>query len=305
MQKVRRYDLNLPFHHSYVNIQIYTKDIALSRKVLQKLEDLYSSYNKLIIRRESSEKGVFYIENNDVKDETLKISPFLYEVLERGKEFEEKSDKISLSLFPITSLWENCLQKKQIPEKIDLEKKMQDIHTLELLGNDTISNNHVSLQLDGIIDGFVTEKAVDLLNKYGISMYLINTDGVIVSGKSYLDLHKVALQDTVSSSYYGFIRMENKVLATKSVENPFLEDGVLYHTRINPSTFYPSSYHRGVSVLASSAMKADLLSLILFHMSIEDGKKYIENEDVEVLWYSVDSKVTYTDGMKKYMYYEE
>ena len=90
-QKMRRYDKNLPFHRSYVNIQIYTNDIKLGNTVIQKLEELYAYYHSLITEDESHLHGIFYVKNNKQKGKELKINEDLYQVLELGKKWEEKS----------------------------------------------------------------------------------------------------------------------------------------------------------------------------------------------------------------------
>lgn len=302
-QKVRMYEKNIPFHRSYVNIQIYTKDIKIGKEVIEKLENLYTHYNSLITRKDNKEKGIFYIENNTKKVKQLEISSDLYTLLELAQTWEEKSaEKINISSFPLQDIWNHNIEKENIVTEEETQKEKNNISLLKLLGNNKILNNHVSINLDGIINGYVSLKAQDILNKYGISTYLINTDGVILSGKSYDKKYKIVLEDTFSHDYYHFLQIENIAVSTKGIgEKAFLQNETIYHNRIDPSTGKPSSYHRGVSVITQDPLLADFLSLVLFHMSIEEGKKYIKTyQGVEVIWYSSDKKITSTKGAFKY-----
>ena len=53
-------------------------------------------------------------------------------------------------------------------------------------------------------------------------------------------------------------------------------DGNTYHHIIDPSTNYPASHYRSVTIFTEDSGVADCLSTTLFTLSIEDGKKVLE-----------------------------
>ena len=77
------------------------------------MEELYAYYHSLITEDESHLHGIFYVKNNKQKGKELKINEDLYQVLELGKKWEEKSrGKISLSSFPYKNFGIKILIKK-------------------------------------------------------------------------------------------------------------------------------------------------------------------------------------------------
>lgn len=303
-KKLREYQKTLPFHRSYVNIKIYTKNIQNGKNALRKLENLYLTYEKKIARTETEVQGVFYIANNKEKKSSIEIDKTLYHLLKEGENIKKKSqNKIDINSYAVQNLWNQKLKQKEVPNKEEIEKEMEK-KSIQFLSENQIQNDHAQVCMDGIIDGFVTKKAQEILKKYNISMYIINTDGIIVSGKSYRDhKYQIALEDTFAKTYYNFIELESEVLATKTLgEITFQKDDKIYHNRIDPSKGEPSFYHRGVNVIAKDSIFADFLSETLFHMSLEEGKAFLKQyPNVPVLWYSMDGEVSYTDTMQKYL----
>ena len=53
-------------------------------------------------------------------------------------------------------------------------------------------------------------------------------------------------------------------------------DGNSYHHIIDPSTNYPATHYRSVTIFTEDSGVADCLSTTLFTLSIEDGKKVLE-----------------------------
>lgn len=304
MQKMRMYEKSIPFHRSYVNIQIYTKNISLGKKVIEELTDLYTHYHSLISRKSKNKKGIYYIENNTSKDEEIHIDSDLYDILFQAQKWEAKSNgKMNISSFPLQNIWDQNLKQGKIVTRKEIDAVQENMVFLQLLKKDKIRNNHASLHIDGIISGYVSSKAQALLKKYGITKYLINTDGVILAKNVEESFYKIALEDTVTSHYYQFLQIQNMAVATKGIGKISLKkDEKIYHNRIDASTGFPSFFHRGVSVLADDVILADFLSLVLFHMSLEEGQKYITSyPNAAAIWYSTDQKITYTENAKKYI----
>ena len=56
---------------------------------------------------------------------------------------------------------------------------------------------------------------------------------------------------------------------------------------------------KSVTVITEDIKEADMLSAMLFLMSVEDGMQYIETlENTEAIWYQNDNTITYSSGLK-------
>ena len=63
---------------------------------------------------------------------------------------------------------------------------------------------------------------------------------------------------------------------------------------------FPSEYLKGVTVISKDSSIGDVLSTILFLMSVEEGQKFIKKYDVEVIWYTNDNKIIRSEGFSAY-----
>ena len=78
-------------------------------------------------------------------------------------------------------------------------------------------------------------------------------------------------------------------------------EGVRYHHIIDPNTLFPVNHVLAVTVITNDASLGEILSKVLFLKPVNEGLEYIKDyEDVEVLWYGIDGKITTSDGMKDY-----
>ena len=65
----------------------------------------------------------------------------------------------------------------------------------------------------------------------------------------------------------------------------------------------PNDEFLSVSVICDDAALGDMLSTMLFLMSIEDGKEYVNSLDnVEAIWYLDKNSIIMSDGVSKYTY---
>ena len=96
------------------------------------------------------------------------------------------------------------------------------------------------------------------------------------------------------------IKEKNKAISTKGIfEKCYEYQNQRYHNIIDSSTLFPANYMKSVTVITENIKEADMLSTMLFLMSVEDGMQYIETlENTEAIWYQNDNTITYSSGLK-------
>ena len=92
------------------------------------------------------------------------------------------------------------------------------------------------------------------------------------------------------------------VVTSGDYQRYYMVNGKKYCHIINPDTLMPSEYVASVSVICDDSALGDALSTTLFNMSVEDGKKLVEEtEDVEAAWVDKEYNKTFSSGFDKFI----
>ena len=305
MNKMREYNKNLFYMDSYINIKLYSKDPKKAKKAIDEIEKIYKEYHELVDKNKEY-KNITNIKTiNNNKNKEIEIDKKLYDLLEFSiKMYEESNGVFNVNIGEINNIWKKYYNKKEgIPTLKELENTDINIKNIELIKTNKIKNNG-NIDLDGVIKGYVNEKVSDYLKSNRLNKYLINTGGSIIAGDHYSDgKYKIALENPdEKNDYYKILNVNKKAIAISGGNEKIYEyDGKKYHHIIDPNTKFPPKFSKSVTVITAEPRKADVLSTILFLMSIEDGKEYIKNySDVEVVWYKNNGRIETTEGIKKY-----
>ena len=206
----------------------------------------------------------------------------------------------------VLDIWKSYRDSEYgVPTIEELEAaKTDSIEDIVLLDKNKIANNHVNIDLGAIAKGYVTELAADYLEKEGISRYIINAGGnVVVGGNEEEKKYSIGIEDPEDpTGIFKVIYGNNMAVVTSGGYNRYYEwEGKRYSHIINPNTLFPDNYVKSVTVVCSSSKFADVLSTMLYMMSVEDGKKYINSlEGVEAIWYTIDNQIITSDGLSRY-----
>ena len=305
---IQEYSKNIFYLDTYINVKIFDNDRKSAENALTEVEKIYSKYHKLTDRYNAYDgiTNVYTINNNNLEISELTIDKELYDLISFGIDCYDKTNGlININIGEVVDIWKKYRDSKNGIHTID-ELKSADINidNIVLLSDNKIANNNSNIDLGAIAKGYVTEIAGDYLESIGFDKYIINAGGNVLVGSHYKDgLYNIGIENPNNNSdIYKIITGNNITLTTSGNYQRYYEyEGVKYHHIINPNTLYPSNYMKSVTVINKSGKLGDMLSTALFMMSIEDGRKLLENyPDTEVIWYTIDDLIIKSKGFSKY-----
>lgn len=272
-----------------INIKIYDNNESKVNEALDYIDSLYSKYQD--VADYYSESSELYKFNHGNKY----ISNDLKELVDIGLDWYKKSNGLlNINIGGITKLWHDFRNGGSFPS--DKELNSIDIS----IKDDFYNSNNINVDLGAITKGYVTELAGEYLEKQGLNYYIINAGGNVKVGKSYKGYYNIGITSPIeTNATFYVLKAENINVVTSGGYERFYEyEGKLYHHIIDPNTRYPANYVKSVTVIGKDSGQCDALSTTLFLMSIEDGKKFIKDYDVDVIWYTNDNQIIKNDGFR-------
>ena len=284
----QEYSKNLFYMDTIINVKLYNISETKANEAFDEIENIYKKYEQLTnFYDENSELSKL---NNDVNYE---ISTDLLELIKIGYEWDNKTNGLlNINIGNLTKIWHDFRENPiELPNVNDIK-----IEHLKM-DNDKILNEKVNIDLGSITKGFVTEKVGEYLEENGITYYLINAGGNVKVGKSNKGYYNIGIASPISDETFEIVKEENISVVTSGGYERFYEyDGVMYHHIIDPNTKYPANYMKSVTVIGEDSGLCDILSTTLFLMNIEDGKEFIKDYDVKVIWFTNDNEIIKSDN---------
>lgn len=251
----------------------------------------------------------------------VKVDQAIIDLIKEGKKWYKETDgDINIAYGRVLQVWSdyreeglNDKKNARLPSDEELKKasEHQNIDAIEINedeGTVYINDSNVQIDIGGIGKGYATELIKNDLIKNGLKNGLLSVGGdVAIIGenpKDGEDKFKVAIQDPSLSKdhpYLAVIALKNNSVVTSGDYQRYYEvDGKRYHHIIDPSTNYPSTNFRSVSVILDDIAKADALSTALFIKDLDKGKKLLEKYKAEAMWIDQNNNIYKTDGWDKY-----
>lgn len=307
--KKREYSKKFFYMDTYIYVKIYSNNSKKAEKILNEVEDIYKEYHKLTDRYKSynNVKNIYYIKNNKSNDEYIEIDKKLYDVIEYGLKYKEKTNGlIDIEMGNVIDVWKSYRDMLGgLPS--DSELKLANLNKKEIvLKNNKILNNHPNIDLGVIAKGYTTQIVGEYLEKKHIKEYLINAGGNVLVGKNINKKeYTIGIENPdVENDIFDIVKCHNMAVVTSGGYQRYYEyNGKRYSHIISPKTLYPTNYMKSVTVITKNSAYADILSTYLYLLPIEDGIKYVDKiKGVEAIWYTNDGKIKYSSNAKKYEY---
>lgn len=308
---LKAYNTKIFYMDTYIYINVYSNNKNQAKAALEKANDIYQYYHQLTNRFEEYKDihNLYYIKNNSSKKEYITLDPELYNMIKLGKEWYQKSNHlIDISMGNVIDVWKEYRSKETgIPTIKELKKAHTDTIDDIILKENKIKNNHVNIDLGCLAKGYATDKVATYFKSQGIDTFLINAGGNVLVGNHYQnDKYKVGIENPTSSigDIYTKIKVNNKAIVTSGGYERFYEyKGKKYHHVIHPDTLFPNNDKLSVTIISNNSTEADLLSTMLFLMSTNEGKKYVdETKQLEATWYISEKEQIESSHFKEYVF---
>jgi len=264
---------------------------------VRRIENLLSKYKKDSEVSRLNENG------------SLAVSKDTFDIIERTREFCLISEGVfDITVGPLIDLWGFTDKHYFFPSDTEIKK------ALKLVGTDKIiidrSESTVIFRIPGmkidlgaVAKGYAVDCAVKRLRENGVKSCLINAGGDIycLGGRQPHKAWKVAVQNPRGNNFSGYLRLEDRAVATSGdYEQFFLNDGKRYSHIINPKTGYPSdSGIISVTVIASDCLTADFLATAVFILGKEKGLGLAESfKGAEIKIIEEKNPLLYNDGYR-------
>ena len=166
-----------------------------------------------------------------------------------------------------------------------------------------ISKAGARIHLGGIGKGYAADRAAAILRERGLRDFLIQSGGdLLVAGTNGGRPWKLGIGDPrgAAGQTFATVEMTDGTFSTSGdYERFFITEGVRYHHLIDPDSGSPATGTRSVTIVADTAVLADVLSTGVFILGPAEGMKLIERlPQVEGVIVSATNQVLISSGLK-------
>ncbi|MFG6347545.1 MAG: FAD:protein FMN transferase, partial [Lachnospiraceae bacterium] len=247
--------------------------------------------------------------NNDGSIE-FTVSDILYEILEKGLYYSEKSKGVfDITIEPESSLWDFTSDNRKVPEdtKIKEAVKLTGYKNAALEDRKLVLEKPgMGIELGAIAKGFIADKLKEYLKENGVTSGTVNLGGNVlcIGKKPDNSPFRIGIQHPFENrnEVITAVKAEDiSVVSSGIYERYFIQDGKMYHHILDPSTGYP--YNNGlvaVTIISGKSVDGDALSTTCFAMGLEKGLEFASSlENVYAVFITEDEKLHYSEGFKE------
>jgi thiamine biosynthesis lipoprotein len=230
--------------------------------------------------------------------------PYLLTVLRAADDVWRRSDgAFDPSVQPLWKLYYPARGERRTPTRDRIAEACQrvDWTAVRITADDRIEFTRpgIELTLNGIAQGFGTDRALTALRQHGVTRAILDTGEIGALGEREFDEPwKVGIQHPREpEQYLSVARLAGRCLATSGdYATRLSDDGRLHHV-FDPRTGESPEQLASVSVVAPTAMEADALSTALMVLGIERGERLLgRSPGVEALFCTKDGRTVATRG---------
>ena len=266
----------------FLNAGQYEHDGETALQTLDLVDELES---QLSIYRESSEVSLI---NRTAADESVRVEPRLYALLERAIELSSRSQgAFDMTTGPLARLWGFVNRSGAMPDDASLAAALQQIGSRYVQldpEQSTIRFDRpgIEINLGSIGKGYALDRCAEQFAAAGIGDVLLHggNSSVLARGTAVAPDQREGWTIGLRDPYHpdrriGQIHLRDRALATSgSGTQFFLHEGRRYGHIIDPRSGWPADGVLSATVLAPSAAEADALSTALYVLGPERAEEF-------------------------------
>ncbi|SHJ95922.1 thiamine biosynthesis lipoprotein [Anaerobranca californiensis DSM 14826] len=269
---------------------------------VERLENLLSA---------TIEKSEITAINKNAGIRPVKVSSETFYLLEKGIEYGELTDgKFDITIAPLLKLynWKEGRVHGELPPSEEIKKAMELVNYQAIQLHEEkmevyLPVKGMEIDLGGIAKGYIIDKAVEVLKEHGIKYGYVNGGGDIrfLGPKYDGNPWRIGITNPRGQGNIAVVEVNDGAIVTSGdYERYYItKDGQRIHHIIDPHTGLSAIYAQSVTIYASNATIADILSTTLFMFQPTEGLKLAKNLGVEALIISSNGEIYMTTKMKE------
>ncbi|MAZ58588.1 MAG: thiamine biosynthesis protein ApbE [Flavobacteriales bacterium] len=258
-----------------------------------------------------------YIENSTVSSINsgldVKLDSLISIVLQKSIDICNQTDGMfDITVNPLVNYWGFGPNKSRRLDFSDVENSQYEVgcDKIAIQDDKLIKGNSVSIDLNGIAQGFSVDYIASYLYSQGVSDFMIEIGGEIrCSGDNMQSGWKIGI-DTPTDRKRSFVyvlKLNNISLATSgSYRNYYYTDSIKINHTINPKTLYPTSNSLlSATILYDNCMSADGYATACMALGFDNAKDFLNSNNIMGLLIYADGKDTisyFSGGFSEFLH---
>ena len=230
---------------------------------------------------------LFNVNENAYKQE-VEIPDTLKQCILDSMKAYELSPAFDISQGYLLQTWHDIREDKEDLQAIDNNDFPYGMDAIQIHENKISFTKDIHLDLGGIAKGYTAQLCKEALNKAGLDNGFINAGGNVVLLGEKPDGSDWTIGIQSPDSQESIVQVSTKrplAFVTSGDYQRYINiDGTRYGHIIDPTTKYPATYVRSVTVLHEDSSFADAMSTALFCMSVEDGMQFCKDNNLQAIW---------------------
>jgi thiamine biosynthesis lipoprotein len=245
------------------------------RAVRAAFDEIHRIHHLMNAHQQSSEVGVLNREGyyEGVSDDTRNV-------IRRANSFSERIEgTFDITVLPLLKLWEEKISKDRIPTDAEISERLELVNYRNIFikgMNICFKKRGMGITLAGIAKGYAVDKAVEALSRSQIKHALVNAGGDIrvIGGRDESIPWKIGIRDPRNKTrIITTVELYDQAIATSGTYRRSFSD------ILNPKVGRPAQGVLSSTVIAKTAMDADVLATCAFVSGAEKGTELIGKLD--------------------------
>ncbi|MCL2500119.1 MAG: FAD:protein FMN transferase [Defluviitaleaceae bacterium] len=248
--------------------------------------------------------------NENAGIQPVEVHNDIITILKTGIAFyHETNGAVNIAIGPVTNIWREYIKaaEPRIPDKTTLSAADVLTHIGDVIineENNTVFLPHAGMSLDtgSIGKGYAVRKAAQKAMDAGFDSFVLSVGGDIYAANGPRNGERNAwrvgiLNPRNTGEFVDTILINNTAVFTSGdYLRFFMVDGTRYHHIINPRTLMPADRVSSATVIHPDAVIAEILSLAVFILEIDEAREILANFNAEAIWVLADGTVITTNG---------
>lgn len=224
--------------------------------------------------------------NDAAGGKSLSVSPDTWRVILGTQELSRQTEgAFHITIGAVMRLWDFQSPEAQVPDETAIQRSLLLVEPQQLLLDSVhvkvgLRKRGAAIDLGGAAKGYAVDRAIEILKERGVKAAMVDAGGDIglLGSKTGGEAWKIGIRHPrLPGEIIEILQVDSGAVATSGdYERYFLQDNIRYHHILDPGTGMPARGTVSVTILAQTALEADVLATAVFVLGPEKGLSLIE-----------------------------